>query len=1490
MLFVGAYLVLQNVSTQQKVLAEVTSQLSEKVHSKVSAGDVMWSFPNVFVFNDLYVEDQQQDTLLYVRRARVTVNILPLFNHQVSLRTVQLNQMRANVYMIDSTRYNFQFLIDAFKKKDTTKVKWTADFETVGFKDCSVSFHRDSVNTKPGRFNPAYLDITNLNGHIFIRSLKPDSIDIRLRKLCFEEASGVVLRNLTTAVLSNKHELRLQNFSTSMPNSTIAFERARLRYADLKSKNFTHDFHIDLKLKPSQVQLGDLKAFVPALGKLNETVNLRGEIVGTVDNFDTKNFYVSYGEDIVIDGDVHASGLPQLNNVKATADIRQISVRADDIREIAGAFLNREIYLPAQLDSMGLVSFKGNLDGSTSNFKADGVLSSAPGDISVNVQINSKARHFAMYSIKGDVETHGYRLGDVLGQKSQVGNTTFKLGVDLERTDSLKRKFSIKVNGKVDTFTYKQYPYQNIVINGGFNQRGFDGILNIDDPNANLKFKGNVNLNKAIPEFHFDATVGTLNLGEVHLAQNLEDHPSLTFSISTDFVGKNFDDLDGSFSIDNVTYHKAAGKDLLLNNVSLSVQNGSGKRKTAKLYSDYINGTIDGEYKLSSLVANIKKMLHTYVPSVIPLAKNMPDGNNFTFNFDLANTESLSEVFPIPVSVVNDANISGFFNDANSRFRVRFTSPLMHLGKMNVEDVSVLCENPKDEAKLMVRLTNLPQNKRRNPYYFSLNATAKNDSIQSRLNFSNSAEVTYSGELNVLSVLRSLSKRGLTADFYVRPTEFVIDDVTWNMHESQVHLTPDTLSVNNFLLDHEEQMLKIDGMSSKVSSDSLGIFLKGFELNYISNIVNHPRISFAGRADGEIYAHNLLSKPYFKANLSVDSTALNSQLLGDLDVAASFDIRDKAIDFGATLDSYLSHAKSDIVGGVYLAQDSMDISGDLRDVDLKFLRKYFGAVLEDFTAVANGHVRAYGKFGDFGLEGRPYISDASFGIGLLNTDYYFSDTVYMTHESFCLRNVKAHDKFGNTAITNGCVTHRGFKGFEYQILMNCKNMLALNTTEQDNDMYYGTAFGDGLVKIEGNTSVVKFDLNVTPCKNTKITIPIGGSASVDKSDFISFVENTDRLTASEKRRNRREKIKKIQEEKVLTTRVILNMNLDVNPDAQIYIIMDPRQGDLIRANGKGMLHLSYDSQTAEFGMLGTYELTKGDYSFSVQSIITRKFDILEGSLLHWSGSPYSADLDVTAKYSLNASLVNILDDPTSNLNMANVDCMLYLTGTMQKPIIKFGIELPNADDEVKRKLASVLNTEEELNKNVASLLALGYFYTLDKKSSQNSSSTNGLSSVGFSTISSEIASVLSSLDNNVDVGLNYNPGSDVDATASEFEVNLSTQLMNDRLQLSGNFGYRDNIPSGADNVSSGIMDFDVEYKLTPSGKFRLKGFNRSNNSYFKQSASQTQGVGFVYREDFDSYSEWLNVYMRSLRNMFTRKSASPKEKVNEDTVKVGGKK
>ena len=144
---------------------------------------------------------------------------------------------------------------------------------------------------------------------------------------------------------------------------------------------------------------------------------------------------------------------------------------------------------------------------------------------------------------------------------------------------------------------------------------------------------------------------------------------------------------------------------------------------------------------------------------------------------------------------------------------------------------------------------------------------------------------------------------------------------------------------------------------------------------------------------------------------------------------------------------------------------------------------------------------------------------------------------------------------------------------------------------------------------------------------------------------------------------------------------------------------------------------------------------------------------------------------------------------------------------------------------------------------------------------------NELASVASSALSSQLNNMLGQINENINIGTNLRSDKG-DFSDVEVELALSSQLLNNRLILNGNIGYRDN----AVNNNTFVGDFDLEYLLTKSGNIRLKAYNHYNDkNYYVKSALTTQGVGVMYRKEFNRWREWFSWLKRRKKN----KTANP---------------
>ena len=360
----------------------------------------------------------------------------------------------------------------------------------------------------------------------------------------------------------------------------------------------------------------------------------------------------------------------------------------------------------------------------------------------------------------------------------------------------------------------------------------------------------------------------------------------------------------------------------------------------------------------------------------------------------------------------------------------------------------------------------------------------------------------------------------------------------------------------------------------------------------------------------------------------------------------------------------------------------------------------------------------------------------------------------------------------------------------------------------------------------------------------------------------------------------KDRLSKRNDEEEQATVYRMNLQVAANPDGEMILVMDPIGGDRMRARGNGNLRIEYESANDEMKMFGSYALTQGSYNFTLQDIIIKDFTIKPGSSIAFHGDPLAATLDIQAVYSVNANLSDLdesfLQDKDLNRTNVPVHALLKVSGDMQQPDISFDLEFPTLTQDTYRKVRSIVSTEDMMNRQIIYLLALNRFYTPDYMGATTKG--NELVSVASSTISSQLSSMLGQLSDNWSIAPNFRSDKG-DFSDMEVDLALSSYLLNNRLLFNGNFGYRDK----ALNNNSFIGDFDIEYLLNKSGNIRLKAYNRYNDqNYYVKSALTTQGVGIMFKRDFDNIFSFL----RRLKKKDNDKADDKKESEDEKSRKL----
>ena len=436
------------------------------------------------------------------------------------------------------------------------------------------------------------------------------------------------------------------------------------------------------------------------------------------------------------------------------------------------------------------------------------------------------------------------------------------------------------------------------------------------------------------------------------------------------------------------------------------------------------------------------------------------------------------------------------------------------------------------------------------------------------------------------------------------------------------------------------------------------------------------------------------------------------------------------------------------------------------------------------------------------------------------------------------------------------ITHEYLKNFRFDVDATLDNFISMNMIPEENSTFYGTAVASGDLKIEGPLDDIVMDINVLSMPGTVIDILLTSNSSIN-DNFIVFVQ----------KEKEQDTIMTILPTKKKDKKFTFNLNAEVTEDAGVNIHLPSNMGN-ITANGLGSIRLGLASD--QLSLYGDYVISEGTFVFDFQNLVRRNFDIRRGGTISWTGDAAEADINVIGSYRTKSSIssLGIEMDSTSLVNNINVDCILRLQDKLNNPSITFGLELPNATDDIRNTVFSIIDTTNQavMSQQIISLLVLGSF----------SYSNSGLTNIGvtnyYNVLTSSLSSWLSQISKGLNIGVRYTPEDNY--SPEEFEFALSTQLFNDRLIIETNLGMyntsQGDIAGGANNI---VGDFDLTLKLT--NRLSLKAYNHSNlnSNYYTYSyetySLYTQGIGLSYSQSFDSIKE-----------IFTRNRNKNKNKKN----------
>ena len=1294
--------------------------------------------------------------------------------------------------------------------------------------------------------------------HLFIQgimlaatdlSIIGDSIETTIRKLKATDTSGINLEHLHGQFKTNPKKTKISDLElvTSRSSLNLDLELNYDTYADFL--DFVEQVKIEAKIKPSMLYMADIGYFAPLMFQMTNVVSLAGEVAGTVADFSTRDFSFQFGKNTDFVGEYHITGLPDFFESDMELTINRLRLNAEDISNFAlpGGI---KIPVPDQLIAAGKTLVKGTFKGKPDDFLAKANIKTEVGTINSDLRLSRDLKSDEI-SYAGHLITNKLHLGQLLGTD---GIGELSMNARLNGSGVSQETANVRVDGVLNSIELLNTLYQDVELNGELSGQRFIGVLSVDDEKLKLDFNGKIDLEPAIPVMDFIAEIDHADLFEMKLLDS-DTLMRIRTGIKANLSGLKPDELIGDLRISNTIYRDSRGS-YQMDSLVLKVTDEALLGKRYELSTDFFDFELGGKVHFATLPDAISNYLNHYIhiPGVIQSEIGLQQ-QDFYLSLTLRETETLTRLFSPNLVVSPETSASGVFTTSRNDLDLTLKSPYISFGDFKMKDLMIKNSSDLDQAHLDFTLSE---------FVFrdstALDTTVlgierprfrvevRNDSLMAYLRW-NDRLVPARNRGDIIATFLPDSAYGGTLQ--INKADLVVNDSVWSVDaNNRIYFRESYTSIDKLRLDVGRQFISLNGNVPINEPDSLDIIFNNWDISNFDLITMGYGVNLDGIISGDLQLANLVNRPAFFSNLHLSNLHLNAEKLGDARILSSWNNSDESIYLNAQIINVGNVSTSrmlNLTGFYYplINADNMHFDLNLENFRLKAINPFLTGILSRVEGLASGNFKIRGALSQPELTGELDLYRTAFRIDYLNTVYSLQHKFVFEKDRIVFQDMMLYDTTGSKAVVSGEVSHNYLSDFRFKVSMDPQFFMALNTNRQMNDLFYGTAVVSGDVQITGPLNDVNLTINAATNRGTRLYIPLNNSAYVSDHDFIIFV-------------NPNQKDSNTKAVKPSLTKPAqnfnINLNADVTPDAGLQIFLPYNMGNLV-ARGSGNIRLGVNA-LGDFTLLGDYRVQSGQFNFVFENLVRKRFDLLEGGRISWTGDPMDAELDVKGLYRVKTSLASlgiVLDSSSSIRNRVNVDCIIQLKNQLFNPDISFSIRLPNSDDETRQMVFSVLDTTNsaQMTQQMISLLVLGSF-------SYAGGSSANLGSSYINVISNQLSSWLSQISKDFDVGVHYKPGDEL--SSEELEVALSTQLFNDRVTIDGNFGMISNTAT-TQNASNIVGDVDITVKITKDGRLRAKAFNHSNvNSYYYYSnfdnyAPYTQGIGLSYRQDFDSFGD-----------------------------------
>ena len=1237
----------------------------------------------------------------------------------------------------------------------------------------------------------------------------------------------------------------------------------------------------------SHIAIRDIMAFAPELERntffaknKKETVYIDGNLKGRVNNLKGRNLILRLGKSMQLKGNFNSRNLTDSDETFLSLKLEQLNTNMRTLRQLIPNFNP-----PVNFDKLGQVYFEGRFDGFFNDFVADGNLQTDLGKAAMDMNLNSREGiEQAQYS--GQISLIDFDLARWTDNPN-FGLVTVSSKVD-DGVGLTQSTAYAKLKASIDYFPFKGYNYENLNIAGEINNNLFIGDFGIHDDNIDFLFDGTINFEERVPFFDFKVDINRVDLKSLKLIQ--EDFV-IAGDVDLKIRGNNINDLLGRATLYECTIIKDKKETYSIDSLKFSSAITGSRKKAWRANSELFKASMIGDFEVTTIgeaiLQHIEKNFTGYADrfNIRSQKDTSVVANEFDLKVEIFDTKNFTYLIDKNLDTLKNVKLQSYFDFAKDTLLVDLDLPSFKFGNVNTQEIKLVTGGGEKEGKVdfSVKNTNIGN---LNFDFISLLTYIENDSATFNLN---AADFTH--ELDKLNLEGKFSMVGDQFNIALLPTNLVILNSIWNIApDNYLQIGKNFIRTQNFQISQDDQKVAISSLVDK----GLLLEVEGFNASYIDTLWDFSQLDFEGDYRLNLSVKDLFALEKLQLNLIADTFNINWDNYGELTLSATAENIKSPIDINLATKN---GERTMTLAGIYnppnlnIAPQTLETSPNYLDlkVDInKFplhLAEYFvrSGISGTFGNI-DGELTLNGLLSAPNLDGDLRIYEGGTLLEYTNTLYTIRDANVKMNNGWLLDATGGtiYDEAGNAATITGGITHDFFDKLALDCRVLSDHFTVINTTKEDNPVYYGKGIGSGDIYFSGDFSQTNIDIKARTARGTKVSLPIGGGSTVEEKSFIRF-----------EKRDTAEVV--VEKEKPVSNEIIginIHMELEMTDAAEVLLIFDEQAGDIMKGRGNGNIKIDL-SRSGDITMYGDYEIAEGEYLFTLLNVVNKPFVVKRGGTINWSGDPYNANINIGAEYKdLSTSPFNFILEYLNNDNEIRteaqqstaVDLTMGLTGQLLSPNIDFSLDFPNLTGELKNyadnKIQLVELDQNELNTQVLGLILFGGFLP----SNQGALLAGRQSQLAINTLSELLSNQLSIYltelfaqglaDINFlkveDFDVNYNQ---YDAATFENPNDLSTGhefSINPKFRVKErwvvNIAGKANLGGGyvVNNSNDALVtgDFIIEYELTKDRRLKVRGYYK-NEPGIIGGRRNNAGVGLSFRKEFNTFRELFSFMKRS---------------------------